>query len=153
MSIFAPARPIWVSRMLSVLRIVAAFLFIQHGTQKMFGFPPSGRPFGGFELISQTGLAGILETFGGFCILIGFLTRPVAFLLAGEMAVAYFQVHFRRAFLPIANGGDNAVLFCFIYLFLVFAGAGVWSVDDAIARARDRRDIVSTNLRRSRSSP
>lgn len=122
--------------MLSVVRIVAGLLFIEHGTQKLFGFPPSAGARMPLELISQSGLAGIIETFGGLAILLGFLTRPVAFVLAGEMAVAYFQIHIRRAFFPIQNGGDNAVLFCFFYLYLVFAGAGAWSLDHLIAQSK-----------------
>jgi uncharacterized membrane protein YphA (DoxX/SURF4 family) len=92
-----------------------------------------------FHLLSLNGLAGILETFGGFAILLGLFTRPVAFVLAGEMAVAYFKVHIARSIFPINNRGDNVVLFCFIYLFLVFAGAGPWSIDAMIARSRRRR--------------
>ena len=89
-----------------------------------------------YLLMSLNGLAGIIETFGGVLLLIGFLTRPVAFLAAGEMAVAYFKVHIVRSIFPIANGGDNVVLFCFIYLYFVFAGAGPWSLDAMIARRR-----------------
>jgi putative oxidoreductase len=122
--------------MLSVLRIVAALLFIEHGTQKLFGWPPSQMPRGAFHLVSQTGLAGILEMFGGLALLLGVFTRPVAFLLAGEMAVAYFQVHFPRSLFPIQNGGDNVVLFCFVWLFLMVAGAGPWSVDHLIAKSK-----------------
>lgn len=130
MSIFSPARPEWTGRMLSVLRIVAAFIFLLHGTQKLFGWPVAMKA--PIELMSQTGLAGVLETFGGLLLLIGLFTRPVAFLLSGEMAVAYFQVHFPRGFFPIVNGGDNAALFCFLFLYFVFAGAGLWSVDHLI---------------------
>lgn len=120
--------------MLSVLRIVTGFVFIPHGTQKLFAIPTATAAMVPVPLISQRGLAGVLETFGGLAILLGFGTRPVAFLLAGEMAVAYFQVHFQRAALPILNGGDNAVLFCFIYLYFVFAGAGPWSFDHMFAK-------------------
>lgn len=127
-------RSIWTGRMLSILRIVTGFLYIPHGTQKLFAWPAAAKPLVPVALMSQQGLAGVLETFGGLAILLGLGTRPVAFILAGEMAVAFFQVHFPRAFLPIQNGGDNAVLFCFIYLYLIFAGAGPWSVDHAIAR-------------------
>lgn len=119
--------------MLSVLRIMTGFLFLFHGTQKLFDWPPGTTPGGPLDLMTQRGLAGILETFGGSLIALGLFTRPVAFLLAGEMAVAYFQVHFPKSFLPIKNGGDNAVLFCFIYLYLMFAGAGPWSIDHMIA--------------------
>lgn len=134
MSIFEASRSPWPQRMLSVLRVVVGLVFIEHGTQKLFGVPPAAGPRIPLHLISQTGLAGVLETVGGLCIILGFLTRPVAFLLAGEMAVAYFQVHIKRAFLPIQNGGDNAVLFCFLYLYLIFAGAGTWSIDHVLAR-------------------
>jgi len=120
-------------RALSVLRIVVAFLFIAHGTQKLFGQPPMPQPMQ-ISLMSQFGFAGILETFGGLAILIGLFTRPVAFILCGEMAVAYFQVHFKRGFLPLTNGGEAAVLYCFIFLYLVFAGGGAWSVDRLMSR-------------------
>ena len=133
MSIFQASRSVWTGRMLSVLRIVTGLVYIPHGTQKLFVWPVAAKPLVPVELMSQAGLAGVLETFGGLAILLGFGTRPVAFLLAGEMAVAFFQVHYPRAFLPIQNGGDNAVLFCFIFLYLIFAGAGPWSVDNAIA--------------------
>ena len=119
---------------LSVLRIVAAFLFIAHGTQKLFGNPPAPYQMPPLKLMSQFGLAGILETFGGLAMLLGLFTRPVAFLLSGEMAVAYFQVHFPKAFLPIVNGGELPVLFCFIWLYFVFAGGGRWSVDRLMSR-------------------
>lgn len=136
MSIFEGSQSPWPDRMLSVFRIVAGLVYIEHGTQKLFGFPAAAGGHVPLHLISQTGLAGVLETFGGLAILLGFLTRPVAFVLAGEMAVAYFQVHIRRAFFPILNGGDDAIMFCFFYLYLVFAGAGAWSIDRMIARAR-----------------
>jgi putative oxidoreductase len=89
-----------------------------------------------FNLMSQLGVAGVLEVFGGAAIVLGLFTRPVAFLLAGEMAVAYFQVHFPKSFYPMVNGGEPVVLFCFVYLYLMFAGAGPWSVDAMIARSR-----------------
>jgi putative oxidoreductase len=126
----------WAGRMLSVLRILAGFLFIAHGTMKLFNYPPMPPGSPPIALMSQMGLAGILETFGGAAILLGLLTRPVAFLLAGEMAVAYFQAHFPRGFLPAVNGGELAVLFCFIFLYLTFAGGGPWSVDAIVARRR-----------------
>src|SRR3954467_4507090 len=115
MSMFEPGSPRWTSRMLSVFRIVVGLLFILHGTQKMFGFPPSNMPPMPFNLMSQIGLAGVLEAVGGALVLLGAFTRPVAFLLSGEMAVAYFQVHFQRGFFPTSNGGDTPVLFCFIF--------------------------------------
>jgi putative oxidoreductase len=124
--------------MLSVLRIVAALLFFEHGTQKLFDLPPAKVAMV-FDIASRNGVAGVLETFGGFALLIGLFTRPIAFLLAGEMAVAYFTVHFPRSFYPILNGGDNVVLFCFVFLYLVFAGAGVWSVDAVLDASRRKR--------------
>ncbi|HKB85995.1 MAG TPA: DoxX family protein [Ignavibacteriaceae bacterium] len=114
----------------SVLRIAAAFMFITAGTMKLFAFPMGIPPAGGtVPLISQMGLAGFLETFGGFLLLIGLFTRPAAFILAGEMAVAYFQVHFPQNFWPLINGGQPAVLYCFIWLFFSAAGAGRISLD------------------------
>jgi putative oxidoreductase len=112
---------------LAVLRIVTALLFIAHGTQKLFGFPAG--QMGGVELLSLFGLAAVLEIVGGIAIILGFLTRPVAFVLAGEMAVAYWMVHAPMNLFPVNNMGDAAVLFCFVFLYLVFAGPGAWSLD------------------------
>jgi putative oxidoreductase len=134
-SFLQPSRSPWVGRMLSILRIVTAAMFIIHGTQKLFAWPPPAQPMH-VEVMSQIGLAGILEAFGGLALLLGVFTRPIAFLLAGEMAVAYFQVHFPRSFFPVNNGGDNVVLFCFIFLYLTVAGAGTWSIDHMIASNR-----------------
>ncbi|HEX9749999.1 MAG TPA: DoxX family protein [candidate division Zixibacteria bacterium] len=114
----------------SLLRIVAAFMFIQSGTMKLFAWPMGIPPDGGTaELFSQTGLGGILETFGGGLILIGLFTRPVAFILSGMMAVAYFQFHFPQGFWPTMNGGVAAALYCFVWLYFSAAGAGPWSLD------------------------
>ena len=115
----------------TLLRIITGLLFMQHGVQKLFGLlvDPS-RPWSGAPpMFSQFWFAGVLECFGGALIVLGLFTRPVAFLLAGEMAVAYFQAHFPRSFWPILNGGEVVVLFCFIFLHLVAVGAGPWSVD------------------------
>lgn len=110
---------------LAVLRIVTALLFIAHGTQKLFGFPVAAQgPTEGLMLV-----AGILELVGGLLILVGFFTRPVAFILCGMMAVAYWMGHAPMGFWPVGNFGDAAVLFCFIFGYLVFAGPGAWSVD------------------------
>ena len=138
MNLFDPARERWTDLFLSILRVVAALILMQHGSQKLFHLPPTGAPgpVAPLVLMSQTGLAGVLEFFGGFLLLLGFLTRPVAFILSGEMAVAYFQVHAPRAFLPIVNRGELAVILCFVFLYLVFAGAGSWSVDGVIRRSR-----------------
>ena len=118
----------WAPRLLSLLRMVASFLFIQHGTQKLFGFPGGDAP-ANLNLFSQTGMAGILETFGGALLAIGFCTRPVAFILSGQMAVAYFQVHAPMGFWPVLNRGELAALYCFLFLYLAAAGPGPWSVD------------------------
>jgi putative oxidoreductase len=107
---------------------VAAFLFIAHGTQKLFAWPVS-EPETVVPLVSLAGLAGILETFGGLLLLVGLFTRPVAFVLAGEMAVAYFKAHAPRDFWPILNQGELAVLYCFLFLYFATAGPGPWSID------------------------
>jgi putative oxidoreductase len=113
----------------SVLRIVAAFMFILAGTTKLFAFP-SPMPHGASApVLSQVWIGGVLEVLGGALLLIGLCTRPVAFVLAGEMAVAYFQFHFPNSFWPTVNGGVPAALYCFIFLYLSAAGAGPWSVD------------------------
>jgi putative oxidoreductase len=119
----------WSPRLLSLLRIITALLFIEHGTSKLFGFPPF--PMGEIQLFSIFGLAGVLEFFGGILLLIGLFTRPVAFILAGEMAIAYFMVHAPEGFFPANNEGDAAILFCFIFLYLSAVGPGAWSVDKA----------------------
>ncbi len=119
----------------SVLRIVAAIIFILAGTTKLFAFP-SGMPGGGTaRLLSQIGIGGILETFGGALILLGFCTRPVAFILSGEMAVAYFQFHFPHSVWPTVNGGSEAVLYCFLWLYFSASGAGPLSIDELRAKS------------------
>ena len=115
---------------LAALRIATALIFIPHGTQKLFGFPAppaSGLP----PVLSLLGIGAVLELVGGLFILIGLWTRPVAFILAGDMAVAYWWFHFPRNFYPVLNGGDASILYCFVFLLLVFTGAGALSVDGA----------------------
>ena len=119
----------WSPRPLGVLRIVTALLFMEHGAQKLLGFPPSDH--GSPELFSLLGVAGILELVGGFFILIGLFTRPIAFVLAGEMAFAYWMAHAPKSIYPALNGGDAAILYCFIFLYLAAAGAGAFSVDES----------------------
>ncbi|MGE4063704.1 MAG: DoxX family protein [Rhodospirillaceae bacterium] len=130
----------WVPHSLSILRIMSALLFIAHGSQKLFDFPArptlEGTAAPTFDLFSLIGAAGVLEFFGGILLLVGFATRPVAFILSGMMAVAYFIAHHPRAFYPVNNGGDAAILFCFIFLFLFFAGGGPLSVDNLFAKRR-----------------
>jgi putative oxidoreductase len=137
MSVFDPS-PVspWASRMRSVLRIVAGLMFLSAGTMKLFGFPPPPVPMPPMPLLSQRGIGGMLEFVGGICIVLGLFTRPVAFVLSGEMAVAYFQFHYPQSFFPTNNNGQPAALYCFIFLYLVFAGAGAWSLDALLARGR-----------------
>jgi putative oxidoreductase len=120
----------WAPYLLSIQRIVAAFVFMQVGSAKLFAFPAAIMPGGGTaSLMSLAGIAGALEVFGGGLVLVGLFTRPVAFLLAGEMAVAYFIGHAPQGFWPVLNQGMPAILFCFIWLYLAAAGAGPWSLD------------------------
>ena len=119
---------VWAPRMLSVLRIVAALLFMMHGTAKLFQMPHQAM-FDDLQLMSLLGLQGVLEAGGGVLLLIGLFSRPVAFVLSGDMAVAYFMEHWPASWLPILNGGDLAVLFCFVFLYLWAAGPGPWSID------------------------
>jgi putative oxidoreductase len=118
---------VWAPRVLALLRIMVGLLFLEHGTQHLFGFPPSANPPP--ALLSLFGIQGIIEFVGGILIVIGLFTRPVAFILSGDMAVAYFMSHFPANFFPILNRGDAAVLYCFIFLYLAAAGGGPWSLD------------------------
>ena len=125
----------WAPRVLSLLRIVTGLLFLEHGTQKWLGFPPSDKPAP--ELMTLLGIGGVLEIVGGALIVFGLFTRPVAFLLSGQMAVAYWLVHFKADNpYPANNMGDAAILFCFVFLYLVFAGPGPWSIDGWFNRRR-----------------
>jgi putative oxidoreductase len=116
----------WAPRLLSVLRIGAALLFIAHGTQKLFGVPGTRPPV---ELLSQMGVAGVLETFGGLLMLLGLFTGPIAFLLAGEMVVAYFMAHAPRGAWPLLNGGELPLLYALTWFYFAAAGPGPWSLD------------------------
>jgi putative oxidoreductase len=138
---------IWAPRALGLLRIVAALLFIAHGTQKLFGFPES--PFSP-PLFSLMGFAGILETFGGLLLLLGLFTRPVAFVLSGQMAVAYWMAHAPQSAFPVLNGGEAAILFCFVFLYLVCAGPGAWSIDALRSETLDAEALgAETTARRN----
>jgi putative oxidoreductase len=127
----------WSPYLLSLLRIIAAFTFMQAGSMKLFAYP-MGMPaeVGPLVLLSQVGIGGILEFFGGALLLIGLWTRPAAFILSGEMAVAYFQFHAPNGFWPIVNGGIDAILYCFIFLYLSASGPGTWSLDAVLAKRR-----------------
>jgi putative oxidoreductase len=124
----------WSPQLLSVLRVVAALLYLLHGTQKLFAIPPSA-PGATVELASRLGAAGVIEVVGGLLILLGLFTRPAAFICSGEMAFAYFLAHAPRGPLPIGNGGEVPVLYCFIFLYLAAAGGGAWSLDALRSRA------------------
>jgi putative oxidoreductase len=114
---------------LSILRIVVALLFMQHGLQKYFGFPSVGPHMRAILYVQ-----GLIEIGGGILLLLGAYTRVVAFILAGDMAVAYFMAHFPRSFFPAVNGGDAAVLYCFTFFYIFFAGGGPWSLDRTVLR-------------------
>jgi putative oxidoreductase len=118
---------VWAPRVLTLLRIMAGLLFLEHGTQKLLGFPPSINP--GPALLSLMGIQGIIEVIGGALIVIGLFTRPVAFILSGEMAIAYWTVHAKMSLYPAVNMGEAAILYCFIFLYLAAAGGGAWSLD------------------------
>lgn len=135
MTIATPGNPRWAPRVLSILRIVTAFLFMLHGSAKLIQFPDTGH-YLHLQLFSLIGLAGTLELVGGTLLLIGLFTRPVSFILSGEMAFAYFMAHAPRSFFPVVNQGDAAVLYCFIFLYLAFAGGGPWSIDAWRRRAK-----------------
>jgi putative oxidoreductase len=127
----------WSPRLLSILRIVVSLLFMQHGGQKLFGFL-SNQPFHSLPPFSLMWIAGVLELFGGALLFAGFFTRPVAFVLAGEMAVAYFLAHNPYGFWPLLNHGELAVLYCFVFLYLMIAGGGAWSLDSVLSRLAAR---------------
>lgn len=123
----------WSPRLLSVLRIVVALLFMEHGTSKLFHFPMD---MGHVPLFSLIGLAGVLEVFGGALVALGLFTRPVAFILSGEMAFAYFMAHAPGGFWPLINHGEAAVFYCFAFLYLAAAGGGAWSLDNMLKGRR-----------------
>ena len=121
-------------QLLSILRIVAAVLFLEHGAQKLLGFPaapPNGFP----AFLSLIWWQGIIELVGGILLFLGLFTRPVAFILAGDMAFAYWMVHAPKSFYPALNGGDAAILYCFVFLYIAFAGGGAWSIDRMLRKA------------------
>ena len=123
----------WAPHVLSILRIVVALLFLQHGLSKLFGFPQAMAPPPMFTMIW---FAGVIELVGGVLLTLGLFTRPAAFIMSGEMAIGYFLAHAPRSFFPALNGGNLAILYCFVFLYLVFAGPGPWSLDALWLRKR-----------------
>jgi putative oxidoreductase len=132
----------WSERMLSILRIVAALLYLEHGLAKFFGFPHVAN-FDNLNLVSLIGVAGLIETIGSALLLLGLFTRIAAFIMSGEMAFAYFMSHAPRGFFPILNNGEVAVLYCFLFLYFAVAGGGAWSIDQ-LRRNNARRLAVSS---------
>jgi putative oxidoreductase len=124
---------VWAPRVLSILRFVAAFLFFWHGTQKFFGFPGTAAA-PPLDLMTLRGASAVLEVFGGALLMVGLFTRPVAFILSGHMAFAYFIAHAGQNFWPILNRGELSIMFCFVFLYLSVAGGGPWSIDAAFRR-------------------
>jgi len=124
----------WAPRVLSVLRLIAGLMIIEHGMSKLFGWPVVPA-FAQLKLFSLLGLAGVIETVGGALLILGLFTQPAAFILSGEMAVAYFMVHEPRSFFPLINGGSLAIIYCFAFLYLSTAGGGPWSLDAAMKKA------------------
>jgi putative oxidoreductase len=124
----------WKPQALSIFRIIAGLMIIEHGMAKLIGFPVVPA-FANLQPLSLIGAAGFIELVGGALLIIGLWTQPAAFILCGEMAVAYFTVHFPRGFFPLVNGGTLAIAYCFSFLYLATAGAGPWSVDAAMKRS------------------
>ncbi|MGC2049365.1 MAG: DoxX family protein [Gallionella sp.] len=130
-----PLYTAWTPRILGILRIITGFLFLQHGTAKLFGTPHIAM-FDGLQLMSLLGVAGILELVGGLLILVGLCTRPTAFILSGQMAFAYFMAHAPHGFLPILNQGELAVMYCFTFLYFAVAGGGAFSLDAVCCKGK-----------------
>lgn len=128
----------WRPQVLSILRIMAGLLFLSAGLVKWFGFPQPNPNFANIQLFSLIGLAGVIEIVGGSLVTLGLFTRAAAFIMSGEMAVAYFMMRPARGFMPIVNGGTLEVLYCFVFFYLVFAGAGPWSLGAMVRRRMSR---------------
>ena len=131
----------------AIMRIVVGFIFLLHGAQKLFGaFPRNPDEAGNaVELMSRMGLAGTLEFFGGLLIMVGFLAGWTAFIVCGEMAVAYFMAHFPQGVMPVQNrGGESALLYCFVFLYIASKGSGIWSVDRALGGEKKTKQATAT---------
>ncbi len=128
----------WEPRLLIIVRIMAGLLYLQHGLNKMFNFPatPTHVPYGDNMFSLVPGVAGVIEVFGSLLLILGLFTRPVAFIMSGEMAIAYFYAHQPRNFFPLLNAGESAILYCFIFLYLFVAGGGCWSLDRQLSHGR-----------------
>ena len=142
---------IWAPRVQTLLRIVVGGLFLMHGSAKLFHVPHVVS-FDNVQPMSLIGFAGVLELVGGFLLLIGLFSRPVAFILCGEMAFAYFMAHGPRNILPILNGGELAVIYCFVFLYFAAAGGGPWSLDER-SGGRSQRLLRRTRVNASRVAP
>ena len=130
---------------LGVLRIVSGLIFLAHGTQKFLSFPGGERAGAGWSFAGPSAFAGIIELVAGALLVVGLFSRPAAFIASGTMAVAYWLMHAPQNFFPVNNGGDAAILYCFVFLYIVFAGPGAWSLDGILARRRrERRDGPAT---------
>ena len=123
----------WSSRALAALRIIAGLLFLAHGVVKVFGFPAGAEP-GQQELLSLFGIGGLIELVTGLLLILGLFTRPAALIASGQMAVAYWMFHFPSSPYPAVNGGDAAILYCFVFLYIFTAGPGAWSIDERSAK-------------------
>jgi putative oxidoreductase len=136
----------WAPRLLSILRIVTGFLFMQHGTQKLLGFPMGPQPMPRLPIFTLVGFAGVLEMVGGFLIIFGLFTRPVAFILSGLMAVAYFMAHAPQGFWTVINRGELAALYSFVFLYFAVAGGGQWSLDRLLRRTAPSRPLAGESV-------
>lgn len=128
---------------LALLRIVSGLIFLEHGTQKFLGFPGGERAWSGLALNNPAAFAGLVELIAGLLITLGLFTRPAAFIASGTMATAYWLAHAPQSFFPVNNGGDAAILFCFVFLYFLFAGPGAWSIDGVKSRQRSAADALT----------
>ncbi len=143
MSLSTSVHQVWAPRVLSIVRFVVGLCFFEHGLSKLFGFPHVPM-FDHLHVFSLIGLQGVIELVGGALVCIGLFTRSAAFILSGDMAVAYFMVHVPKNFFPVLNGGDAAILYCVIFFYIFFAGPGPWSLDYLLLRAASSEEVSSS---------